>query len=259
MRELVVLGLLALAGCNAASASPDAGREDAGAALPDSGATNDAGAGADAAGADAAGTDAASAGDAGAITADEIRAALGACVVLAGTSDYATDSGEADTIPICDGPGEILFWNSDLDVDCDGGQTAICMGDPAYMPETSATTAGGDPIDASTVPFVVIPLPSSRFAYADHAIDLGQIAVVLYGDRWMVGVFADEGPEDIIGEASYAMADALGIDPDPSTGGADSGATFVIFTGAGSRVTAVEDHAEAVAAAMPLIEALVGR
>jgi hypothetical protein len=253
-RRALVLSFVLL-GCGAPAASVDAGTHDA-SASPDGGTSPDA-AVVDGRTSDAPpGTDAATPG---AITADEIRTALGACTRLAGTSDYATDEGEPDTITICDGPGATIFWNSDLDVDCDGGQSALCMSDPAYMPETSATTAGGDPIDASTVPFVVIPLPSSRFTYGDHAIDLGQLAVVLYEDRWMVGVFADEGPNGIIGEASFAMADALGIDPDPSTGGADSGATFVIFTGAGSRVSPIEDHGAAAAAAMPLIEALVGR
>ena len=194
------------------------------------------------------------------ITAAEIRAALGAsCTPLAGTGLYATDSGETDTIPICQGPGAILYWQSDLDVDCDGGRTAVCMADPSYLPDTSTTGSDGLPIDAETVPFVVIPLPSARFRYPDHDIDLGQLALVTYGDRWAFGVFADEGPSGIIGEASYAMASALGIDPDPSTGGADAGATFVIFTGASARVATADDPDGAVAAGMPLLDALLGR
>jgi hypothetical protein len=115
------------------------------------------------------------------------------------------------------------------------------------------------PIDAETVPFVVIPLPSARFRYANHGIDLGQLALVTYQDRWAIGVFADEGPDNIIGEASYAMCSLLGVDPDPRTGGADSGATFVIFTGASSRIANANDHAAAVAAATPLLNALLGR
>ncbi len=42
----------------------------------------------------------------------------------------------------------------------------------------------------------------------------------------MVG---DTGPDEIIGEASYATAKALGIDPDPETGGTDSGVTYIVF------------------------------
>jgi hypothetical protein len=194
------------------------------------------------------------------ITADMIRAALGAsCTPVTGTGLYATDDGEPDTIPICQGPGAVLYWQSDIDVDCDGGRTTICTSDPAYMHDTSTTGSDGMAIDAETVPFVVIPLPSARFRYADHQIDLGQLALVTYQDHWAIGVFADEGPDNIIGEASYAMNVLLGVDPDPRTGGADSGATFVIFTGTTARVTNADDHAEAVAAAMPLLNALLGR
>lgn len=229
-----------------------------------------AGGASDAGSADAPATDAASptadaagpAADTGtpAITADAIRAALGAtCTPVTGSGLYAPDEGEAETLPICQGPGSILYWVSDLDVDCDGGRTATCMRDPAYMAETSIDGSDGLPIDAETVPFVVIPLPSARFTYGDHEIALGQLALVTYGDQWAIGVFADEGPDGILGEASYAMAQLLGVDPDPITGGADSGATFVIFTGASARIDHVEDHDAAVAAAMPLVEALLAR
>jgi hypothetical protein len=44
-------------------------------------------------------------------------------------------------------------------------------------------------------------------------------------------VFADEGPSNIIGEASYATAVALGIDPNPATGGTAGPVTFIVFTG----------------------------
>lgn len=193
------------------------------------------------------------------ITAADIRAALGANCTPVTVGLYAPDEGATETIPVCQGPGAVLFWNSDLDVDCDGGRTTVCMSDPAYMPDTSITGTDGLPIDAETVPFIVIPLPSGRFTYTDHQIDLGQIALVTYGDQWAFGVFADEGPSGIIGEASYAMASTLGIDPDPRTGGADTGATFVVFTGASARIAAIEDHAAAVAAGMPLLNALLGR
>jgi hypothetical protein len=245
---------LVLAGCSNAVVSTDAAvRDDAVAPGIDAFSTTDTG---------AALVDAFSTTDTGAsaITADAIRAALGAsCTPVAGSGLYATDDGEADTIPVCQGPGAVIYWRSDFDVDCDGGRTTTCMVDPAYMPETSATGSDGEPIDAETVPFVVIPLPSARFTYSDHAIDVGQLAVVTYQDRWAIGVFADEGPEEIIGEGSYAMAELLGIDSDPRTGGVDSGATFVIFTGTGSRIDHVESHDDAVAAAMPLLNALLGR
>jgi hypothetical protein len=60
------------------------------------------------------------------------------------------------------------------------------------------------------------------------------------------GVFGDQGPENIIGEASDAMADSLGINPDPAVGGTDSGVSYIVFTGASGMVQTMEDHAEAV-------------
>lgn len=252
--RIVPLTFLALAACNGPMTRDDGGLDAS---------TRDLGTGADASGTDASALDAsgtdAGGTDAGApATAAEIRAALGTCARLAGTTDFATDVGAADTVTICDGPVPTLHWDSDLDVDCDGGRSAICMSDPSYLPDTSATDSAGNPIDAATVPFIVIPLSSNGFDYAAHGIALGQVAVVLYGGTYQYGVFADEGPRGIIGEASYAMASDLGIDPDPITGGADSGATFVVFTGAANRVAHVENHAEAVTIGTAQVSALLG-
>lgn len=54
----------------------------------------------------------------------------------------------------------------------------------------------------------------------------------------------DTGPTAIIGEASYATANALGIDPDPEVGGAASGVAYILFTG--SQVEPIERHSGAV-------------
>ena len=61
-----------------------------------------------------------------------------------------------------------------------------------------------------------------------------------------LGIVGDIGPSSILGEASYAMASGLGINPNPSTGGAASGVTYVVFTGKSAVVQKNEDHAEAV-------------
>ncbi len=52
--------------------------------------------------------------------------------------------------------------------------------------------------------------------------------------------------DGIIGEASYAMASSLGIDPNPASGGVDTGVTYIVFTGQGAVVIPIEDHASAV-------------
>jgi len=57
------------------------------------------------------------------------------------------------------------------------------------------------------------------------------VAAIIFGGKMVYAVFADEGPKTIIGEASFATAKALGINPDPSNGGTDSGVTYIVFPG----------------------------
>jgi hypothetical protein len=194
-------------------------------------------------------------GSTGTITPSDVLARLGSCTRIGG--DYATDVGDTANIPVCQ-TDDVVWWTADFDVDCDGGRGAICMSDPDYLPDTSAVDSMGRPLDASTLPFIVIPLASTRFRYADHGIRAGQVALVMYRDRMVFGIFGDAGPASIIGEASFAMAEALGIPSSPRTGGVDSGVTYLVFTGTAARVTRNEDHAEAVSLGEPLLEAFVG-
>jgi hypothetical protein len=169
------------------------------------------------------------------------------------TVPYKTDEGPGipPNITPCslngtDGNVHAIAWQSDCDVDCDGGQQQVCKNDPAYQADTSATTSAGAALDANTVPFVVVPLPRpDGFSYPLRGIQLGDAAYVIFQDKIVAGVFGDEGPSDIIGEASYAMNVLLGIDPDPVNGGADSGATFIVFTGAANVVDPIDDHDKA--------------
>jgi hypothetical protein len=146
-----------------------------------------------------------------------------------------------------------------MDVDCDGQTTPECNlnTDPAYQNQTSFTQSDGQPLIAAQLPFVVVPLPSSRFDYMASNIQPGALAIVIYQGQASYGVFGDEGPDNIIGEASYAMAKSLGIDPDPSTGGTDSGVTFIVFTGQQAVVDPIESHPAAVTAGASLAAALI--
>lgn len=187
-----------------------------------------------------------SSGGSSGVSVDALLALTANCDV-ASNGDYATDEGENETISICKLNGA-FFWKADMDIDCDGKITAACNSDtdPAFYNGTSASDSNGDPLDAAALPFFVIPLPSSRFDYDAQDIHLGATGAVLYQGKLQFGIFADEGPSGIIGEASYAMASLLGVDPDPSFGGTDSGVTYFVFTGTESVVGTNEDHAEAV-------------
>jgi hypothetical protein len=193
-------------------------------------------------------------GGTGAITPADVLARLGACTRIGG--DYAKDVGGTSNIPVCQ-TDSVVWWTADFDIDCDGGRGAICMSDPDYLPDTSAVDSHGAPLDASTLPFIVIPLASTRFRYTDYGIRAGQVALVLYGGRMAFGIFGDAGPAAIIGEGSFAMAEALGIPSSPRTGGVDAGVTYLVFTGAAARVTHNEDHDEAVTLGESLLDAFV--
>jgi hypothetical protein len=181
-------------------------------------------------------------------TAGELLAKLASCNQIS-NGLYLTDSDSASpTIPICGLQGAV-FWQADMDVDCDGKTTTQCNlnTDAAYQNETSATDSNGDPLDAAALPFVVVPLPSSRFDYNAAGLALGSVIAVIYKGKLNYGVFGDEGPSDIIGEASYAMAASLGVDPDPSVGGTDGPVTYIAFTGGTAVASPIESHAAAVA------------
>jgi hypothetical protein len=151
---------------------------------------------------------------------------------VASHGKYATDDGEASTVNICKA-GSAFFWKSDLDIDCDGVRTSKCNEDtdPWYQDQTSFETSKGRPFQADSTRYFVIPLPSSRFDYTASGIKPGSVAAVIYNNKVVYAVFADEGPNNIIGEASYATAKALGINADPENGGVDSGVTFIVFPG----------------------------
>ncbi|APR86904.1 secreted protein [Minicystis rosea] len=179
------------------------------------------------------------------VTPAEILAALGSCKQLAGTTSFRKDSGGSKSVPICSIPGAV-WWTADLDVDCDGGKGAACKADPYYQAETAATDSKGNPLDASTLPYVVIPMASNGFDYKQAGLKLGSVVAVIYGGKISYGILGDVGPAGVIGEASYAMAKELGINPSPTVGGVDSGVTYVAFTGTSAVVSKKEDHAAAV-------------
>lgn len=165
-------------------------------------------------------------------TADQLLARAQSSCDPVSNGSYATDEGGPETVSICKS-GSAYVWTSDMDIDCDGITTERCNSatDPAYFDQTSFQTSTGDFFTADQTHFYVIPLPSDRFDYQAEGIAPGSVAAVIYQGKVVYAVFADEGPDDIIGEASYATASALGIDPDPATGGTEGPVTFIVFPG----------------------------
>jgi hypothetical protein len=192
-------------------------------------------------------------------TASDLLQAVADCTSVIG-GPYMDGPGQPNNVDICGFAGAVA-WTSDLDVDCDGKMSAECnlQTDPAYQDQTAASDSHGDPLDAATLPYVVFPGASTRWDYRTAGIGMRTVVAVIYADQVVYGVAGDVGPTAYIGEASYAMADALGIDPDPSTGGTSSRVTYIAFTGMESRVSVIEDHAEATALGVARAKLLLGQ
>ncbi|HEX6737355.1 MAG TPA: PQQ-dependent sugar dehydrogenase, partial [Vicinamibacteria bacterium] len=194
-------------------------------------------------------------GGGGAPTAAELIAKLGACVEIS-NGRYSSDSETSANIPVCQ-RNSVIWWRADLDIDCDGVRTTQCNEntDPFFQPDTAFHTSGGAPLNAAQLPYTVIPSPSSRFDYRNHNIQGGAVVALIFNDRVEYTAFGDTGPANIIGEASYAAANNLMIDPDPATGGTDGPVYFLIFPG--SRVNPIESHSNAMTVGQQLARQFV--
>lgn len=169
---------------------------------------------------------------------------------------YRTDAHARPSVPVC-GTDDIVFWTADMDIDCDGRRTAGCnrRTDPWFQPATAFHQSDGGPLRSDRIPHVVVPAPGRLWNYARSGIGGGTVAAVIHDGKVRYGVVGDTGPAGVIGEASYAMAESLGIDPDPRTGGTGSGVTYILFRDA--RVRAVEDRAAAMSTGERLARELI--
>ncbi|WP_275560654.1 glycoside hydrolase family 75 protein [Streptomyces sp. 5-6(2022)] len=180
----------------------------------------------------------------GTVTAAQLLAKVRSCSQIS-SGKYRTDEETSATVPVCGANGAV-FWKADMDVDCDGQVTSRCNGDtdPWFQDDTAFHQSDGKPLIADKLPYVVVPSPSSTWDYRQAGIKGGGVVAVIYNNKVEYAVVGDTGPNKIIGEASYATANALGIDPDPETGGAESGVTYILFKN--SSVSPIENHDKAV-------------
>ncbi|AXE82115.1 glycoside hydrolase family 75 protein [Streptomyces atratus] len=180
----------------------------------------------------------------GSVSAADLLAQVSHCHKIS-HGKYRINKDAPATVPVCDA-GAAVFWKADMDVDCDGQVTDLCNADtdPAFQNDTAFHQSNGDPLIADQLPYVVVPGRSKIWNFARSGIRGGGVVAVIYNDTVQYAVVGDIGPKNIIGEASYATADTLGIDPDPSTGGTDSGVTYILFKH--TQVSPIEDHDAAV-------------
>ncbi|WP_232326705.1 glycoside hydrolase family 75 protein [Microbispora sp. ATCC PTA-5024] len=191
--------------------------------------------------------DVATGGGGGTVTADQLLAKVTSCSQIS-SGKYKTDEDVSTaTVPVCGKTGAV-FWKADMDIDCDGVRTTQCNEntDCCFQADTACHTSGDSPLNAAGLPYVVVPSTSSIWKYTSVGIGCGSVVAVIYNGKIEYAVVGDTGPTQIIGEASYKTASDLGIDPDPSTGGTDSGVTYIVFTGSGTKVSTIENHSQAV-------------
>ncbi|WP_405774246.1 glycoside hydrolase family 75 protein [Streptomyces sp. NBC_01538] len=180
----------------------------------------------------------------GSVSAAALLAKVTSCSQLS-NGKYRTDDETSASIPVC-GKNGAVFWKADMDVDCDGQRTSKCNEntDPWYQDDTAFHQSNGKPLKADSLPYVVVPSSSGIWNYAGAGIKGGGVVAVIYNNKVEYAVVGDTGPTKIIGEASYATAQALGVNPDPESGGADSGVTYILFKN--SQVSPIENHGAAV-------------
>ncbi|MEU5248508.1 glycoside hydrolase family 75 protein [Streptomyces asoensis] len=180
----------------------------------------------------------------GSVSAADLLAKVTSCSQIS-SGKYKTDDETSATVPVC-GKNGAVFWKADMDIDCDGQRTSKCSEstDPWYQDDTAFHQSDGKPLRADTLPYVVVPSSSSIWNYGSAGIKGGGVVAVIYQNKVEYAVVGDTGPTKIIGEASYATAKELGIDPDPENGGTDSGVTYILFKN--SQVSPIESHSAAV-------------
>ncbi|MFD8568990.1 glycoside hydrolase family 75 protein [Streptomyces sp. NPDC059639] len=160
---------------------------------------------------------------------------------------YRSDDGARADIPVCGRRGAV-YWKADLDVDCDGRPGRHCnrRTDPLFLNATAHQQSDGRQLSAERLPYVVVPGASRIWKPARSGIRGGTVAALVHRDKVLYAVVGDTGPADLIGEASYAAARALGIDPDPVRGGTADDVTYILFPGTTARP--IESHRAAVKA-----------
>jgi hypothetical protein len=97
-------------------------------------------------------------------------------------------------------------------------------------------------VPSDVFPFIV--LPGKKTFLREHKIKLGDLCMVanlqnglpapgqeITQSKAYPAIFADIGPPDHLGEASMALARALGINESPTKGGTNHGILYIVFPG----------------------------
>jgi hypothetical protein len=196
--------------------------------------------------------------DARPATAGDLTGITASCPTRVSASPLASAPGRTPDVNICR-VGNAIFWKSGLAVLCAGKSSTTCNAqiDPQYQATTTAKDSLGQDLDAAVLPYVEVAARTASFDYLASGLEMGTVVAVVYKDQLQYGVLGTVGQANIIGDASYAMATLLGINPDPVVGGVSSGVVYLAFTGPNTVLSKNEDRAEAVALGQAAAAALI--
>ena len=124
------------------------------------------------------------------------------------------DDSRKPTVELLDS-GHALI-TADADCDADGSPRATTIDPDSGQLETSLRRytgwAGeGEHVNSEVVPYYVLPL--NWASVTGIAARLGDIAKLSYGQYSVYAIYADQGPNELIGETSIATLEALGFNP----------------------------------------------
>jgi hypothetical protein len=134
----------------------------------------------------------------------------------------------------------VFAYSSSMSIDTDGSDADP---DPDHLPDTTFQDDNGAQLGAHHVPYYVLgdtcfdgASPCKWFYYPEHSISGLQFALIFYNGKCIGAVFGDtQGPPGgdsrELGEASVESAVLLGIPSSGTTGGVDTGVTYVVFSG----------------------------
>jgi hypothetical protein len=195
-------------------------------------------------------------------TAGDLVAITNTCVKQVSAALLKSKPGATPSVAICQ-LSNAIFWTSGLQVLCAGKSTTTCNAstDPQFQNSTTAVDSLGEYLDAAALPYVEVSAPTSNFDYRMFNVAMGTVVAVVHRQKLTLeyGIVGTVGQNDTIGDASYRMAESLGVDPDPVMGGTNNPVTYIAFQNPIVTVSMNENHDEAVrlgqAAAAALVQA----
>jgi hypothetical protein len=180
-------------------------------------------------------------------SADQLLAKAQGCADKLTKKPLQADEDADPGVDVCGLKGAVYF-KADMDVDCDGQTTDQCNKntDCCYQDDTTFHQSDGKPLNAAKLPYIVLPRDGDNWDWHKQGIDGGSVVAVIYNGKVTYAIFGDTDSPEKAGEASYATARSLGINPDPKSGGVDDGVTYLVFSNV--KANPIESHDSAVTA-----------